>query len=83
MSKKKWGKSVNNFLATTLVAGVVAPVTSLTANAETFANDLIISEYIEGKSFNKAIEIYNGTGSAVDLNNYTLELHSNDSVAAS
>ena len=43
--------------------------------------DLFISEYIEGSSFNKAIEIYNGTGGAVDLaaGLYTLELYSNGS----
>ena len=29
--------------------------------------DLIITEYIEGSSNNKAIEIYNGTGGAVNL----------------
>ncbi|MCD4818113.1 MAG: lamin tail domain-containing protein [Candidatus Cloacimonetes bacterium] len=34
---------------------------------------LIISEYIEGSSYNKAIEIYNGTGSVVDLSAYSLE----------
>ncbi|MGE7600200.1 endonuclease [Lysinibacillus fusiformis] len=82
MSKKNWKKPVNAFLATTLVAGVVAPVAPLTVKAETFAKDLIISEYIEGSSFNKAIEIYNGTGSPVDLSNYTLELHTNGAVAA-
>lgn len=30
-------------------------------------DDLFISEYIEGSSNNKAIEIYNGTGATVDL----------------
>ncbi len=34
--------------------------------------DLIISEYIEGSGSNKALEIYNGTGSAVDLSNYQI-----------
>jgi len=34
---------------------------------------LFISEYIEGSSFNKAIEIYNGTGASVDLSAYSLE----------
>ncbi|MCK4311323.1 MAG: lamin tail domain-containing protein [Candidatus Cloacimonetes bacterium] len=34
---------------------------------------LFISEYIEGSSYNKAIEIYNGTGAAVDLSAYSLE----------
>ncbi len=40
---------------------------------------LLISEYVEGSSFNKAIEIFNGTGAAVDLSTYTLELYSNGS----
>ncbi|RPI83476.1 MAG: ExeM/NucH family extracellular endonuclease, partial [Chloroflexi bacterium] len=29
--------------------------------------ELFFSEYVEGSSFNKALEIYNGTGAAVDL----------------
>ena len=49
------------------------------------ASDLLISEYIEGSGFNKAIEIYNGTGASVDLaaGVYTLELYSNGAVTAS
>lgn len=43
------------------------------------AADLFISEYIEGGSYNKAIEIYNGTGATVDLSHYSLELYSNGS----
>jgi hypothetical protein len=35
-------------------------------------NDLIISEYIEGSSYNKALEIYNGTGNDIDLSNYVI-----------
>ncbi|MFC0014063.1 MULTISPECIES: thermonuclease family protein [Allobacillus] len=34
--------------------------------------DLIISEYVEGSSYNKAIELYNGTGSTIDLSEYTI-----------
>ena len=34
------------------------------------ATDLFFSEYIEGSSNNKALEIYNGTGNPVDLSNY-------------
>ncbi len=37
-------------------------------------SNLFISEYVEGSSFNKAIEIYNPTGAAVDLSNYRLIL---------
>lgn len=39
--------------------------------------DLIISEYVEGSSSNKYIEIYNGTGAPVDLSNYKLRLFAN------
>jgi predicted extracellular nuclease len=38
---------------------------------------MIISEYIEGSSNNKAVEIYNGTGADVDLTPYTVQLGSN------
>lgn len=42
-------------------------------------DDLIISEYIEGSSNNKAIEIYNPTSAAIDLEagNYQLARYSN------
>lgn len=35
--------------------------------------DLFFSEYAEGSSFNKYIEIYNGTGADVDLSVYTVK----------
>jgi hypothetical protein len=38
-------------------------------------DDLIITEYIEGSSNNKAIEIYNGTGTSIDLSSYVLEIY--------
>jgi len=43
------------------------------------ATDLFISEYVEGTSNNKYIEIFNGTGSSVDLSNYKLQLYANGS----
>lgn len=39
--------------------------------------DLIISEYVEGWSNNKAIEVYNPTSSAINLKNYRLVRYSN------
>jgi hypothetical protein len=36
------------------------------------ATDLFISEYIEGSSNNKAIEIFNGTGSTINLADYVV-----------
>ena len=41
------------------------------------AGDLIISSYVEGSSWNKAIELYNGTGKTVDLSKYSLQKQSN------
>lgn len=35
-------------------------------------NDLFISEYIEGSSNNKALEIYNGSSNTIDLSNYAI-----------
>ena len=49
-----------------------------TKTAGTNATDLFISEYYEGSSgVNKAIEIYNGTGSTVDLTAYSLQKQTN------
>ncbi|HEY4082868.1 MAG TPA: lamin tail domain-containing protein [Burkholderiaceae bacterium] len=41
--------------------------------------ELFISEYIEGTSSNKAIEIYNPTSCTVDLSAYSLEVYANGS----
>lgn len=47
------------------------------------ASDLFISEYIEGSSNNKAIEIYNGTGQSVNLNGYFLKQHNGGNASTS
>lgn len=41
------------------------------------ASDLFISEYVEGSSNNKYIEIYNGTGASIDLSDYDLVVYTN------
>ncbi|HPT72081.1 MAG TPA: lamin tail domain-containing protein, partial [Candidatus Cloacimonadota bacterium] len=41
------------------------------------ATDLFISEYVEGTSNQKAIEIFNGTGAPVDLSQYSLKKQTN------
>ena len=48
-------------------------------------SDLLISEYIEGSSNNKAVEIYNGTGGAVDLGTagYDIQMYFNGGGSAS
>ena len=47
--------------------------------------DLIISEYVEGSSNNKALEFYNGTGSTINLTagNYVIQMYFNGSATAS
>ncbi len=47
-------------------------------------DDLLISEYVEGSSFNKAVELYNGTGSAIDLGaeRYYLRFYFNGNATA-
>jgi len=45
--------------------------------AEILPTELFFSEYIEGSSSNKALEIYNGTGAPVVLTDYKVELYSN------
>jgi uncharacterized protein len=59
-----------------MIMSLVVP--SLTpTKAATAATNLFISEYVEGSSFNKAIEFYNGTTAPIKLSDYTLEHYSN------
>lgn len=56
-------------------------VISVSATASVVASDLFISEYIEGSSFNKGVEIANYTGAAIDLSDYSLFKQTNGSGA--
>lgn len=53
----------------------------LVASSASAQTSLFFSEYIEGSSFNKCIEIFNNTGADIDLTLVTLELYSNGAVA--
>ena len=63
-------------LAGALVAGV--------APARGAAGELFFSEYVEGSSNNKALEIYNGTGAPIDLGagGYGVQMFFNGSTTA-
>ncbi len=53
--------------------------TTLTAGVSTVASNLFFSEYTEGTSNNKALEIFNGTGDTVYLANYRIAQSTNGS----
>lgn len=63
-------------LATVLV--LILAQTSIKAQA---CSDLFFSEYIEGSSSNKALEIYNPTGNVIDLSNYVIYRNNNGSLS--
>ncbi|WP_082023371.1 lamin tail domain-containing protein [Sporosarcina koreensis] len=76
---KRW---MNSLLAATLAASAAAPALSVQA-AEApaaLAADLLISEYVEGSGYNKAIELYNGTGTSIDLAGYSIEMYANGGI---
>ena len=55
------------------------PVTILQCGTAGLCDDLIISEYVEGTSNNKALEIHNPTPFEVDLTPYVMEVYNNGS----
>ncbi|MEV1287116.1 lamin tail domain-containing protein [Micromonospora sp. NPDC049679] len=61
------------------MAATVAAIGFAPTAANAAPTELLISEYVEGSSNNKAIELYNGTGAAVDLaaGQYLLQLYFN------
>lgn len=60
-----------------LLLSVVVAASACTINAQTFCQELFFSEIVEGSGNNKAIEIYNPTGSAINLSNYRIVRYSN------
>ena len=66
-------KRLNRLIALILLLALI-PAQFLVSAA---TSELFFSEYIEGSGYNKVVEIYNGTGGAIDLSAYTLELYSN------
>lgn len=86
------GESVA-FTITSVSAATESPVlgtnTNLTVNIldddtviTACKTDLLFTEYYDGASNNKYIEIYNGTGAVVDMTPYVIELYSNGSPTA-
>ena len=57
------------------------PAIPAISHAQTTQADLLISEYVEGTGFNKAIELYNSSNTTLDLTAYTVEMYANGAVA--
>lgn len=53
-----------------------------TGGALAQTTDLLITEYVEGSSNNKALEIFNGTEDVIDLGSYTIERYANGSTTS-
>jgi hypothetical protein len=78
--RKKSSKKFSIFMVFVILFSMIIPnISSNLVKAATGPTDLIISEYVEGTSNNKAIELYNGTGQIINLTSYTLETYFNGS----
>jgi M6 family metalloprotease-like protein len=66
---------IGSGLTLTASSGVLTDGTSTTFDIinHTYCSDLMISEYMEAPGQNTGIELFNGTGSTIDLSNYQLQ----------
>ena len=71
-------------LVASLATAALVPLVASVESAGATPTELFFSEYVEGSSNNKALEIYNGTGAAVDLaaGNYSVQMCFNGSAAS-
>ena len=75
-----WLKIAIGLLILSLTAAWLALAGS---RANAASTDLFFSEYVEGTSTNKALELYNGTAGAISLDGvYTVQIFANGSVSA-
>ena len=44
--------------------------------------ELLISKYSEGSGYNKYLEVYNGTGSTINLDNYDFQINWNGNTSS-
>ena len=60
-----------------VASAIVTGTTTAAPTGGSGATELFFSEYVEGSSFNKALEIANFTGAAVNLTGYSIRKQSN------
>jgi hypothetical protein len=67
-----------------LAVAAIVPLVFALGSANAQPTELFFSEYIEGTSNNKALEIHNGTGAPIDLgtNSYNVQMYFNGSSSA-
>jgi uncharacterized protein len=72
------------FLPAILAIALIVPLAFSLGSARAAPTELFFSEYIEGTSNNKALEIFNGTGAPINLaaNGYSIQMFFNGSPAA-
>ncbi|HKQ52880.1 MAG TPA: lamin tail domain-containing protein, partial [Pyrinomonadaceae bacterium] len=85
-------RTVRGLFALSVIIALVYSITPLqgffttTQTASAASANLFFSEYIEGSSNNKALEIYNATGAPIDLSstgeNYVVQMYFNGSASA-
>ncbi len=83
-------RAVRRLFALSVIIALIYSITPLqrlvqtTPTASAASSELFFSEYIEGSSNNKALEIYNATGAPVDLgaNGYNVQMFFNGSATA-
>lgn len=83
--RASWMRRRGGVLAAFVVSALVAGAVGAPIVAAATPTDLFISEYVEGTSNNKAIELYNGTTLPIDLGvgGYVLDIYTNGASEAS
>jgi predicted extracellular nuclease len=61
----------------TLIPKLLLPTLLLSTFSFSASADVFISEYVEGSSNNKSLEIFNNSANSVDLNQYQLAFYFN------
>ncbi len=77
-------KRNNPLIVRLFILALLLALMSLYSPARAETSELFFSEYIEGSSYSKALEIFNGTGAPVDLaaGGYNIEIYFNGSTSA-
>ncbi len=72
-----------DFTISASASGLTSTTSStITASNQTYFSDLMFTEYVEGSSNNKYLEIWNNTGLTVNLSNYSIQIYYNGNSTA-